>query len=107
MDSDQPPNTIVRATTLGLQHPTGRDVLGDFVAPYFEVLEPIWKGRTYQIANYLITGLYPRRVRTPRCATRRVRGSTRTATSRALRRLVSENPAGVERALAVQERDAQ
>jgi aminopeptidase N len=107
VDSDQLPNTIVRATTLGLQHPTGRDVLGDFVAPYFEALEPIWKGRTYQIANYLITGLYP----SPR-ADAALRDATRAWLDAnrdipALRRLVSENLAGVERALAVQERDAQ
>jgi len=107
VDSDELPNTIVRATTLGLQHPTGRDVLDAFVSPYFEALEPIWKGRTYQIANYLITGLYPAPLASVelRDATRAWLDANREIP--ALRRLVSENLAGVERALAAQERDAQ
>ena len=107
VDSDELPNTIVRATTLGLQHPTGRDVLDAFVSPYFEALEPIWKGRTYQIANYLITGLYPAPLASVelRDATRAWLDANREIP--ALRRLVSENLAGVERALAAQQRDAQ
>src|SRR5690606_31404079 len=56
---DDQPNTIVRATALGIQHATGRDVLPGFVEQYFAALDPIWKGRTYQIAQYLIPGLYP------------------------------------------------
>ncbi|MFV0319804.1 MAG: aminopeptidase N [Microbacterium sp.] len=107
VDSDKLPNTIVRATALGLQHPTGRDLAASFIEPYFTVLEPIWKGRTYQIANYLIVGLYPAAL-----ANTALRDATRAwldANSEipALRRLVGENLAGVERALAVQERDAQ
>lgn len=107
VDSDQLPNTIVRATTLGLQHPTGRDLLSAFVDPYFAALEPIWKGRTYQIAQYLITGLFPAGLADValRDATRAWLDANRDIA--ALRRLVSENLAGVERALAVQERDAE
>ncbi|MFT4231140.1 MAG: aminopeptidase N [Microbacterium sp.] len=107
VDSDALPNTIVRATTVGLQHPAGRDVLDALVEPYFDALVPLWKGRTYQIANYLITGGYPSPL-----ANRELRDATRAWLSDnrdipALRRLVSENLAGVERALAAQDRDAQ
>jgi aminopeptidase N len=64
-----------------------------------------WESRTYQIANYLITGLYPAaRLLALRDATRQWLAATRGPA--ALRRLVNENLAGVERALAVQERDA-
>jgi len=78
------------------------------VEPYFESLLPIWEGRTYQIANYLITGLYPAPL-----ASRELVEATRGWLSGhpdaapALRRLVAENLAGVERALSVQERDAE
>ena len=66
------------------------------------------KSRTYQIAQYLIVGLYPAPL-----ANVELRDATRawlaanTDAAPALRRLVDENLAGVERALAVQERDAQ
>jgi len=108
VDSADLPNTVVRSAALGLTHPAGIDALGAFVGPYFEMLVPIWNGRTYQIANYLITGLYPAAL-----ANVALRDATRgwldvhTDAPAALRRLVKENLAGVERALAVQERDAQ
>ncbi|MBN9152855.1 MAG: aminopeptidase N [Microbacterium sp.] len=106
--SDDLPNTVVRSAALGFTHPAGATLLKEFVDPYFEMLLPIWNGRTYQIANYLITGLYPSAL-----ADDALRDATRawlaahTEAPAALRRLVAENLAGVERALAVQERDAQ
>ena len=101
------PNTIVRSTAAGFTNPATVDVLADFVEPYFAMLLPIWESRSYQIANYLIVGLYPAAL-----ASTALRDATRgwlarnTDAAPALRRLVSENLAGVERALAVQERDA-
>ena len=49
----------MRAASAGFVHPAGVDALGAFVAPYFDMLLPIWESRTYQIAQYLIVGLYP------------------------------------------------
>ena len=107
IDSADLPNTVVRSAALGFVHPAGVEALDAFVTPYFEMLLPIWNGRTYQIANYLITGLYPAPLANTalRDATRRWLEAHADAPA-ALRRLVSENLAGVERALAVQERDA-
>ncbi|WES65275.1 aminopeptidase N [Microbacter sp. GSS18] len=102
------PNTIVRSTALGFTHPAGRDLLAEFIPAYFDMLVPVWESRTYHIAEYLIFGLYPAPL-----ASAELRDATRawltehTEVSPALRRLVSENLAGVERALAAQERDAQ
>jgi aminopeptidase N len=108
IDSPDLPNTVVRSAALGFVHPAGVAVLPAFVEDYFAMLLPIWESRTYQIANYLITGLYPAPLadRELRDATRRWLEQNRDAAP-ALRRLVNENLAGVERALAVQERDAQ
>ncbi|GAA5029848.1 aminopeptidase N [Microbacterium fluvii] len=108
IDSDDLPNTIVRSAALGFTHPAGRDLLGEFVQPYFDMLLPVWDSRTYKIAEYLIAGLYPAALasRELRTATREWLGA-HTGAPAALRRLVNENLAGVERALAVQERDAQ
>ncbi|MCH6229394.1 aminopeptidase N [Microbacterium sp. CFH 31415] len=108
IDSDDLPNTIVRSAALGFVHPAGRELLGDYIEPYFASLLPVWESRTYKIAEYLIFGLYPAPL-----ADVRLRDATRAwleanaDAAPALRRLVAENLAGVERALAVQERDAQ
>ncbi len=108
VESDGLPNTVIRSAALGLTHPAGVEPLAAFVEPYFDMLLPIWESRTYQIANYLIVGLYPAPL-----ANTALRDATRawldahTDAPPALRRLVSENLAGVERALAVQDRDAQ
>ncbi|MCI9856761.1 aminopeptidase N [Microbacterium proteolyticum] len=108
IDSADAPNTIVRATAAGFTHPATVDALADFVEPYFAMLLPIWESRSYQIAQYLIVGLYPAAL-----ANKALRDATRQWLTQnadaapALRRLVGENLAGVERALSVQERDAQ
>ncbi|MGL4257128.1 MAG: ERAP1-like C-terminal domain-containing protein, partial [Microbacterium sp.] len=108
VDQDDLPNTIVRSAALGFVHPAGRDQLGAFVEPYFAALLPIWESRSYKIAEYLIFGLYPAPL-----ANLELQAATRgwleahADAAPALRRLVAENLAGVERALSVQERDAQ
>ncbi|RLK49274.1 aminopeptidase N [Microbacterium telephonicum] len=107
IDSADLPNTVVRSAAAGFVHPAGIESLSEFVGPYFEMLLPIWESRTYQIANYLITGLYPAPL-----ASTALRDATRgwlevhADAPAALRRLVAENLAGVERALAVQDADA-
>ncbi|WP_127474742.1 aminopeptidase N [Microbacterium sulfonylureivorans] len=108
VDSDDLPNTIVRTTALGFTHPASVDLLGAYVAPYFDMLLPVWESRSYKIAEYLIFGLYPAPLANValRDATRAWLDANASAAP-ALRRLVAENLAGVERALAVQERDAQ
>ncbi|QAY61458.1 aminopeptidase N [Microbacterium protaetiae] len=106
--SDDLPNTVVRSAALGFVNPAGASLLEPFVAQYFDMLLPVWNSRTYQIASYLITGLYPAPL-----ADIALRDATRAWLSEnaeapaALRRIVAENLAGVERALSVQARDAQ
>ena len=108
VDSADLPNTVVRSAAAGFTHPAGVEALATFVEPYFEMLLPVWDSRTYQIANYLITGLYPAALASVelRDATRAWLAAHGDAPA-ALRRLVQENLAGTERALAVQERDAE
>ena len=108
VDGDELSNTIVRSAALGFTHPAGAELLRAFVPSYFEKLLPLWENRTYQIANYLIVGLYPKTL-----ADEELRTATRAWLSAhadaapALRRLVHENLADVERALAAQARDAE
>ncbi|WP_456283331.1 aminopeptidase N [Microbacterium sp. JZ101] len=108
IDSDALPNTVVRSAALGFVHPATRDQLEPFVEKYFEMLIPVWESRTFQIASYLIELLYPAPLANAdlRKATRAWLGEHADAPA-ALRRIVAENLAGVERAIAAQERDAE
>ncbi|WP_159499988.1 aminopeptidase N [Microbacterium sp. 18062] len=108
VDKTDLPNTVVRAAAAGFTHPATVELLTPFVPAYFDMLLPIWESRSYQIASYLIVGLYPAPLANValRDATRAWLVENADAPA-ALRRLIAENLAGVERALTVQERDAQ
>jgi aminopeptidase N len=71
------------------------------------MLLPVWESRSYQIAQYLVVGLFPTALAdiALRDATRAWLAANQDAAP-ALRRLVLENLADVERALAAQSRDA-
>jgi aminopeptidase N len=104
--NDNLPNTIVRFTGLGFQRAADKSVLAAFVKPYFDSLLTVWESRSYKIAEYLVAGMYPAPL-----ANAELRDATRAwldahQEPAALRRLVVENLAGVERAIAAQERDA-
>lgn len=107
VERDDAPNTIVRAAALGFVHPAGVEVLGEFIDDYFAMLLPVWESRTYQIAQYLIVGLFPTALANVelRDAARAWLAAHQDAPP-ALRRLVLENLADVDRALAAQARDA-
>ncbi|MEF2976913.1 aminopeptidase N [Subtercola sp. YIM 133946] len=107
VDTDDASNLIVRATTVGFQRANDDALLQPYIAKYFEVVQQLWETRTYQIAATLITGLYPSGL-----ASRELRDATQAwldtdPQPAALRRLVVENLAGVDRALAAQAKDAE
>jgi len=106
VSTDELPNAIVRQTAVGFQHVNDPAVLAGLVDDYFEMLTEIWKSRTHSIAETLVVGLYP----TPLASAELVAATRAWLAANpdtpALRRLVIENLAGVERALVVQERDA-
>lgn len=106
IDDESLPNTIVAHTALGFRRALDPSVLDEFVDRYFDVLIDVWNTRTYKIAEYVAEGLYPSAL-----ANERLRDATASwldahAEPVALRRLVVENLAGVDRALAAQARDA-
>ncbi|KQV24682.1 aminopeptidase N [Yonghaparkia sp. Root332] len=106
LTDDSVPNAIVRMTTMGFQHVNDPSSLEGLVGRYFDALTGIWTSRSYKIAEYLILGLYPAPLASLRLvdATRAWLDANPDQPA-ALRRMVSENLAGVERALAAQERD--
>ena len=91
---------------LGFQHVNDPESLEAATATYFASLSRVWKERSYSIASYVITGFYP----TPLASKYLVDATKDWLAANqdvpALRRLVIENLAGVERALTAQKRDA-
>ena len=107
VESDTAPNAIVRSTTIGFGHVNDPEVLASVVEPYFAAIEGLWESRSYHIAETLVEGLYPAAL-----ADERLRDATQAwlaahpDAAPALRRLVDESLAGVERALRAQAVDA-
>jgi aminopeptidase N len=66
----------------------------------------VWASRTYKIAEYLVEGMYPFPLADERLADATRAWLETNQEPAALRRMVSENLASVERALRAQERDA-
>jgi aminopeptidase N len=99
------PNTSLRNMGVGYGHVNDPAVLEPLVAPYFDALTTVWKERSYKIAEYTILGFYPGSL-----ASQGLIDATNAWLDAhpgipALRRLVIESLAGVERAVAAQERD--
>jgi len=99
------PNAIVRNVTIGYQHTNNPSALEQLVEPYFAALNDVWKSRSYKIAEYIVLGLYP----TPLASESLVSATKAWLAANpevpALRRMVTESLAGVERALIAQARD--
>ena len=106
VDSDELPNAIVRQTTVGFQHVNDASVLQPVIARYFESISGLWKSRSHSIAEALIVGLYPAALANLELRDATVAWLDANPETPALRRLVIENLAGVERALLVQAVDA-
>ncbi len=104
-ESDKLPNAIVRNVTVGYQHVNDPGSLGPLVGPYFDALNEIWKSRSYTIAQSFVTGLYPSPLASAELVSATKAWLEANPEIPALRRLVIENLAGVERALAAQARD--
>ncbi|MEC4014886.1 aminopeptidase N [Streptomyces sp. H27-D2] len=106
IDSDKLPNAVQEAVIGGFVQIDQRELLAPYTAKYFAAVKAVWDSRSYEMAQQIATGLYP---------ALQVSQETLDATdawlasaepSAALRRLVTESRAGVERALRAQRADA-
>ncbi|MFD4420163.1 aminopeptidase N [Agromyces sp. NPDC058484] len=107
VDVDTATNTVVRETAEGFLRADDTALLEPFVERYFDMLERVWHERSYAIAEKLVDGLYPSPL-----ANRALADASREWLDThpdvpALRRLVVERLAGIDRALAAQARDGQ
>jgi len=96
---------VLRNMALGYTHVNDPAVLADLVPLYFESITKVWDERSFQLAQYIVHGFYP----SPLVTAGLVETSTVWLDANtevpALRRMVIEEVAAVERALAAQERD--
>ncbi|WP_404960102.1 aminopeptidase N [Streptomyces sp. 147326] len=106
VESADLPNAVQEAVIGGFVQTDQRELLAPYIAQYFAAVKEVWDTRSHEIAQQIAVGLYP---------TLQVSADTLDATdawlasaepNAALRRLVSESRAGVERALKAQSADA-
>ena len=101
------PNLVLRHIGLGYGHVNDPSVFADLVAPYFDALTTVWKTRTYKIAETFVTWFYPGALVSQELVDATKAWLDANPGIPALRRIVIENLAGVERALVAQKRDTQ
>jgi aminopeptidase N len=103
--SPDTPNAIVRSLTLGYDLAHDPSALEPLVDDYFSMLENMWNERTYKIAEYLAEGLYPSSLVSEDLVRKSLQWLESHPSIPALRRIVEENLAGVERSLRVRDVD--
>ncbi|MCY0925578.1 aminopeptidase N [Streptomyces sp. H27-H1] len=106
VEGDSLPNAVQEAMIGGFVQIDQRELLAPYTAKYFAAVKEVWGTRSHEIAQQIAVGLYP---------SLQVSEETLAATdawlasaepNAALRRLVSESRAGVERTLKAQAADA-
>ncbi|MEV0320346.1 aminopeptidase N [Streptomyces sp. NPDC050658] len=106
VESDKLPNAIQEAVIGGFVQTDQRELLAPYTEKFFAAVKGAWDSRSHEMAQQIAVGLYP---------SLQVSRSTLDATdtwlasaepSAALRRLITESRAGVERALRAQSADA-
>ncbi|WP_063734130.1 aminopeptidase N [Streptomyces sp. RTd22] len=106
VEGDKLPNAVQEAVIGGFVQTDQRELLAPYTEKYFAAVKDVWNSRSHEMAQQIAVGLYP---------ALQVSQGTLDATdawlgsaepSAALRRLVTESRAGVERALKARAADA-
>ena len=102
-------NILVDAASLGFVRVADADLLKPYVNQYFENAVRIWNSNTFKIAEYLIENLYPLPLASKELAeiTKAWIDDSAVKEIPALRRILVESLANVDRALQAQQRDLQ
>ncbi|MCZ9343312.1 ERAP1-like C-terminal domain-containing protein, partial [Streptomyces sp. TRM76130] len=106
VDSDKLPNAVQEAVISGFVQTDQRELLAPYTDRYFEVLEGVWEARSHEMAQQIAVGLYPAVQVTEETLRKTDAWLASARPNAALRRLVAESRAGVERALRAQAADA-
>jgi aminopeptidase N len=100
-------NVLVDSASLGFVRVHDANLLTPYVSQYFESAVQIWNDYTFKIAEYLMENLYPLPLANQALAdeTSKWIAKDEIVAIPALRRILVENLANVERAIKAQERD--
>ena len=107
VDTDQMSNALVNSASLAFGRVLDGSILEPFVDQYFDKVLTIWDSKSYHMAEYLLVNLYPLALANKDLAekTKNFLNNKELSTKPALRRIIVENLAGVERALKAQQAD--
>ncbi|MFG3494154.1 aminopeptidase N [Streptomyces sp. NPDC047928] len=105
VESDKLPNAVQEAVIAGFVQTDQRELLAPYTEKYFAAVKGVWESRSHEMAQQIAVGLYPS-VQVSRATLDATDAWLDSAEpNAALRRLVSESRAGVERALKAQAAD--
>ncbi|MBT2386886.1 aminopeptidase N [Streptomyces sp. ISL-11] len=100
------PNAVQEAVIGGFVQTDQRELLAPYAEKYFAVVKGIWESRSHELAQQIATGFYPALLVSQATLDATDAWLASAEPNAALRRLVTESRAGVERALKAQAADA-
>ncbi|MET9696237.1 aminopeptidase N [Streptomyces sp. NPDC006529] len=106
VESGDLPNAVQEAVIGGFVQTDQRELLAPYAEKYFAAVKGVWDTRSHEIAQQVAVGLYPALLVSQRTLDATDAWLAEAEPNAALRRLVSESRAGVERALRAQSADA-
>ncbi|MGW3112696.1 aminopeptidase N [Streptomyces sp. NPDC001091] len=106
VESDKLPNAVQEAVIRGFVQTDQRELLAPYTDRYFDSVKTAWDSRSHEMAQQIAVGLYPSVQVSEETLRKTDAWLTSTEPTPALRRLISESRAGVERALKAQRADA-
>ncbi|MFT4030067.1 MAG: aminopeptidase N [Protaetiibacter sp.] len=98
-------NVVLRNMGVGFTHTGDAASLAHLVPRYFDSIRRVWDERSFHLAEYIVHGFYPATLATAELADATRSWLDANPEPAALHRMVVEELAGVERALAAQQRD--
>ena len=107
VETEEYSNTLVQSASMAFHRVIDLSLIESYSKRYHEAALGIWGRFSYKIAEYLLINLYPSKLASEELAntTRQLIASKEVAEKPALRRILVENLADVERALIAQKAD--
>ena len=107
VNTDEMSNALVNSASLAFGRVLDSSVLEPFVDQYFSKVLSVWENKSYHMAEYLLVNLYPLALANKTLAdqTEQFLKNPELASKPALKRIIIENLANVQRALNAQSAD--
>ncbi|MEU3459959.1 aminopeptidase N [Streptomyces sp. NPDC006733] len=106
VEDDKLANSVQESAIGGFVQTDQRELLAPYTERYFSAVKGVWDSRSHEIAQQIVVGLYPSLQVSQQTLDATDAWLTAATPPPALRRLVTESRAGVERALKAQAADA-